>query len=241
MAKGKSLEKYTVSLNGVPVELIRKPVKNLYIRVYPPDGRVVVSVPRMMGRKALSDFLLSKSGWISKQHNKLRVAGQQKPYEFLNGEYHLYEGKKYGLEVHSHKGPAEVYIDGSGIIMLVKNDYDREKRRAVLEGWYRQKLGEKLPPLISSWQKIMNVDLSEFRIRRMKTRWGTCNIKEKRIWLSLELAKYPDSILEYILVHEMVHLLERKHNARFYGLMDKYLPDWKKRKSLLSALQIHSK
>ncbi|MFP4487697.1 MAG: M48 family metallopeptidase [Bacteroidales bacterium] len=232
----KKPEKNIVSLDNVAVELIRKPIKNIYIRVYPPDGRVVVSVPRLMSRKDLSLFLLSKSSWIRKQHNKLRAAGQQKSYEYLNGEYHFYEGTKYALEVYDYRGSARVYLDGTSIIMLVKNDYDREKRRAVLEGWYRQRLKEKLPSLISRWEKIMHVDVSEFRVRRMKSRWGTCNIREKRIWINLELAKYPDTILEYIVVHEMVHLLERRHDARFYALMGKYLPDWKERRSLIKTI-----
>lgn len=227
------MDKNIVLLDSVEVELRKKAIKNIYIRVYPPDGRVVVSVPRRMSRKNLSLFLLSKSSWIRKQHLKLRVAGQQKSYEYLNGEYHFYEGKKYGLEVYDYKGPATVYLDGTGIIMLVKSHYDREKRRAVLEDWYRQRLKEKLPSLISRWGKIMHVDVQEFRIRRMKSRWGTCNIRDKRIWINMELAKYPDSILEYIVVHEMVHLLERKHDARFYALMDKFLPDWKERKTSL--------
>ncbi len=226
-------EKNIVSLDNIAVELIRKPIKNIYIRIYPPDGRVVVSVPRLMSRKSLSLFLLSKSAWIRKQHIKIRAVGQLKSHEYLNGEYHFYEGAQYALEVYDHTGPARVYLDGTAIIMLVKAYYDREKRRAVLEDWYRQRLKEKIPSLISRWEKIMHVGVSEFRVRRMKSRWGTCNIRDRRIWINLELAKYPDSILEYILVHEMVHLLERKHNARFYALMDKYLPDWKERKTCM--------
>ena len=114
--------------------------------------------------------------------------------------------------------------------MMVKEDHERSIREKVLYNWYRDMLKAKLPALVDKWESKIRVKVSELRLRKMKTKWGTCNIRDRRIWLSLELAKYPESILEFILVHEMVHFLERRHNKRFYELMDKYLPDWKERK-----------
>jgi len=221
------------NIDGIQAELRIKPIKNLYIRVYPPDGKVVVSAPAGISKKALSDFLDSKSRWIREQHLRLSKMSAEERHEFVSGEYHLYEGKRYRLEVRDSRGRTSVALDNENIIMYINKDNTKEVREKVLDVWYREGLKQKLPGLLGKWEKIMNLDVAECRIRKMRTKWGTCNIREKRIWISLELAKYPVFILEYIIVHEMVHLLERKHNKRFYALMDRFLPEWKEGKKYL--------
>ncbi|MEA1887310.1 MAG: SprT family zinc-dependent metalloprotease [Bacteroidota bacterium] len=223
-----------ILIGSIPAEVVRKPIKNVYIRVYPPDGRVVVSVPRRMSDKAIENFLKSKQDWVSKQHKRLKNIEQRRPKEFVNGEYHIYGGQKYLLKViEGAKNISILLYDGS-IIMNLDSDYDRETKEKIMDVWYRHAMKCKIPSLKEKWEHRMQLRVSEVRIRKMKTKWGSCNIKDRRIWLSLELAKYPDSILEFILVHEMVHLLERRHNRRFYELMDKFLPGWEERKKMIS-------
>ncbi len=223
-----------IEIGNIPAVLVRKPIKHVYIRIYPPEGRVVISAPERMPARAVSDFISSKFNWIIKHHQRLKKVEQERQKGYKSGEYHLYEGKRYLLEIRYSYKPPVVYQENNRIIMVVKPGHEKAIREKILDNWYRDRIRLKLPSLLEKWEKKMNVGVSELRIRKMKTKWGTCNASERRIWLSLELAKYPDSILEYILVHEMVHLLERKHNKRFNELMDKFLPEWKERKKLIS-------
>lgn len=219
-----------IETGKIRAELRRKPIKHIYIRVYPPDGRVVVSAPTRMPMKSITAFLSSKSRWIAKQHERMKNYRQEKPGSYSSGEFHYYEGKKYELHIMQNQSLTGVYISGNSIIMQTGQVSGREAREKILYEWYRERLRHKLPGLLDKWQPIIGVRVSEIRIRRMKTRWGTCNTAAKRIWLNLELAKHTDKTLEYILVHEMTHLLERKHSKRFYSLLDNFLPDWKERK-----------
>ena len=223
-----------IIIGNVPATILRKPIRNIYIRIYPPDGRVVITAPLRMPSGAVSDFINSKRSWITKQHQRLKKVQQEKPKCYLNGEMHLYEGEKYMLAVRTATTKPQVYLDNNRIVMLTKPEYNKGAREKLLDNWYRERMKLKFPALLDKWEGIMNVKVAELRIRKMKTKWGTCNVIKRRIWLNLELAKYPYSILEYIMVHEMVHLLERKHNLRFYSLMDEYLPDWKERKKMIS-------
>ncbi|MBS0012030.1 MAG: M48 family metallopeptidase [Bacteroidales bacterium] len=224
-----------ISIGTIPAEVVRKPIKNVYIRVYPPDGRVVISAPEIMSDKLIADFINARRNWIGKQHLRLKKIGKKLPKQFVNGEYHLYEGQKYLLKLIEGTKSSSVRLYDGSIIMSLDRPYEREIREKVMDAWYRHALKCKIPGLKEKWEEKMHLSVSEVRIRKMKTKWGTCNVRDRRIWLSLELAKYPDSILEYIFVHEMVHLLERSHNRRFYSLMDRYLPDWKERKKIMGS------
>ena len=224
-----------IVIGDIPAVVKRKPVRHVYIRVYPPDGRVVVTAPLIMPRSTVSDFINSKRNWIVKQHHRLKNVQKEQQKRFVNGEHHWYKGKKYILEIRTANTIPVVYPENGKIILITRPGHNKEVREKLLDNWYRDGMRLKFPALLEKWERIMNVKVSELRIRKMKTKWGTCNVSERRIWLSLQLAKYPDSILEYILVHEMVHLLERKHNKRFYELMDKFLPGWKERKKLISC------
>lgn len=228
------LRSENIVIGDIPVVILRKPIHHVYIRVYPPDGRVVVSAPYRMADKAIRDFLSSKKSWLQKQHKRLMNFEQEPPKQFENGESHMYAGERYLLKLIKGTDKISVRLYDGSIIMALDRTYDRETREKIMDAWYRHALKGKIPGLREKWEEKMQLNVSEVRIRKMKTKWGTCNIKDRRIWLSLELAKYPDSILEFIFVHEMVHLLERKHNKRFYKLMDKFLPDWKERKKMIS-------
>lgn len=224
-----------ITIGNIPVEVVRKTIKNVYIRVYPPDGRVVISAPGRMTDKEIAGFINSKRQWISKQHNRLKNTEQKQQKKYVNGEYHIYEGQKYLLKIIEGTKNISVRLYEDCIIMSLDRDYDRETRERIMDAWYRHALKCKIAGLKEKWEENMQLRVSEVRIRKMKTKWGTCNVRDRRIWINLELAKYPDSILEYIFVHEMVHLLERRHNKRFYSLMDRYLPGWKERKKIMGS------
>jgi predicted metal-dependent hydrolase len=222
-------------IGTIHAELVRKRIKNIYIRVYPPDGKVVISVPARMPARKIDEFIRSKTPWISRQHERLRNTERQRPAEFSDGEYHKYEGRNYLLKIIDGTNKISVRLYDGSILMSLDKSYDRAAREKIMDAWYRKTLKARIPALKEKWEQRMQVHVSEVRIRKMKTKWGTCNVRARRIWLNLELAKYDDSILEYIFVHEMVHLLERKHNRRFYSLMDSYLPDWKERKKIMGS------
>lgn len=224
-----------ILIGTIPAEVVRKKIKNIYIRIYPPDGKVLISVPaRMPGRK-VDEFISTKTPWIKRQHERLRNTERQLPAEFSDGEYHRYGGRNYILKIIEGTKSNSVRLYDGSILMSLDKSYDREAREKIMDSWYRQALKARIPALKEKWEKKMQVHVSEVRIRKMKTKWGTCNVRDRRIWLNLELAKYNDSILEYIFVHEMVHLLERKHNRRFYSLMESYLPDWQERKKIMGS------
>lgn len=227
-----------IKLDDINVEVIQKNIKHLHLRVYPPNGRVKVSAPKSMAVNTIRLFVNSKMDWIKKQQIKLRAQAREAPREYVDRESHYFNGKRYLLEVIEHNAPAKVRMNSQTIELFVRPQTPREKRRSLLNEWYRQQLKHAVPQIIEKYEKMMDVRVCEFGIKLMKTKWGTCNPKAKRIWLNLELAKKPSECLEYIVVHEMVHLLEPSHNARFVSYMDKFMPKWRFYKEELNRLSI---
>jgi len=217
-----------MEVQGIPVEVVRKDIKNLHLGVYPPSGRVRVAVPFRLDDEAVRLAVVSRLGWIRKQQRRFGEQERQSPREMLTGETHLFLGRRFRLDVIEQDGPASVRLRNNTILELrVGPGSHRERRQGVLHGWYRRRLKERIPELIKAWEPVIGVDVADWRIRRMRTRWGSCTVEARRIWLNLELAKKPPVCLEYILVHEMVHLLERRHNDRFRELMDRLMPQWR--------------
>ncbi|QOX79848.1 M48 family metallopeptidase [Trichlorobacter lovleyi] len=216
-----------LEVSDITFEVHRKPIKNLHIGVYPPDGRVRVSAPKRMSYEAIRLAVVGKLGWIRKHQQKFASQERQSPREYVTGETHYYQGKRYRLNVLLTDGRSSVHLRHGTIEMQVAPDGDHSYREALLSGWYRKQMKEQLPELLDKWQQIIGVQIDSFGIKRMKTRWGTCNPTAKRIWLNLELIKKPAHCLEYIIVHELMHLLEKHHNDRFKSLMDQYLPLWR--------------
>jgi predicted metal-dependent hydrolase len=208
-----------LKLNDLNVEVIQKNIKHLHLRVCPPNGRVKVSAPESMAMNVIRVFVISKLNWIKKQQIKLRAQAREAPREYVDRENHYFSGKCYLLKVIEHNAPAKVKLNSQTIELFVRPQTPIEKRRSLLNEWYRQQLKSVVPQIIEKYEKLMDVSVCEFGIKLMKTKWGTCNPKAKRIWLNLELAKKPSECLEYIVVHEMVHLLEQSHNSRFVSYM----------------------
>jgi len=178
--------------------------------------------------EAIRMAVISRLAWIQRQQKGFEKQDRQSEREMITGESHYVQGRRYLLDVIEHDGPAAVRLPNNTTLELrVRPETGRDKREAVLHQWYRQRLREQIPQLISKWEPKIGVTVAEWRIKKMKTRWGSCNIDVRRIWLNLELAKKSASCLEYILVHEIVHFIERLHNDRFRELMDRLMPQWR--------------
>ena len=217
-----------MEVGGIAVEVLRKNIKNLHLGVYPPDGRVRVSAPRHFDDAAVRLAIITRLDWIRRHQAALQRQSRQSQREFVTGESHYFAGRRYRLDVIERDSPPEVRLRNNQTLELrIRPGTERGKREAILHGWYRQQLRAQLPALVAQWEPVVGVAVNEVRIKRMKTRWGSCNIKAKRIWLNLELAKKPAACLDYVLVHELVHLLERRHNRRFRELMDRFMPQWR--------------
>jgi len=220
--------RYHIHIRGISVEVIRKDIKNFYIGVHPPNGRVRVSAPLHLDEDAVRMAIITRLGWIRRQQEAFERQERQSQREFVTGESHYFLGRRYRLDVVEYNGPPKVsLLNNTRIGLRIRPDSDRDAREAVVHRWYRQHLRTEVVPLLEKWQPKLGVSANDVRIKRMKTLWGSCNIEAKRIWLNLELAKKPRTCLVYVLVHEMVHLLERDHNDRFCELMDTFLPQWR--------------
>ena len=225
-----------IEVQGIDVEVVRRDIKNLHIGVYPPSGRVRVAAPLAFDDTAVQMAVISRLGWIRRQQTAFAKQDRHSQREFVTGESHYFRGRRYRLDVVEHDCPPRVWLlNNTKIGVSVRPGSDRDTREAVVHRWYRQYLRSELPPLLEKWEMKLDVFVDEVRIKKMKTRWGSCNIEARRIWLNLELAKKPESCLVYILVHEMVHLLERKHNDRFRTLMDGFLPQWRNYRDTLNC------
>lgn len=219
---------HQITVGNLVIDVVRKDIKNLHLAVYPPNGRVRIATPTRLDDEAVRLFAISKLSWIKRQQKKFENQDRQTKREFVSGESHYFEGNRYLLNVIYHKSASKVVIKNkTHIDLYVRTGSDLEQRERVMMKWYREKLKEKIPVLIEKWQIKIGVQVNSWEVKQMKTKWGTCNAKAKRIWINLELAKKPTHCLEYIIVHELIHLLERHHNERFIALMDKYLPQWR--------------
>ncbi len=217
-----------IDVRGTPIEVVRKDIKNLHVGVYPPNGRVRVAAPLRLDDDAVRLAVISRLGWIRRKQAEFEQQDRQSQREFVTGESHYFEGRRYRIDVTERDGPPAIrLLNNTTMALSVRPGSDRDKREAVLHQWYRCQLRGRLPALLAKWEPKVGVQVAEVRIRKMKTRWGTCNRDARRIWLNLELAKKPASCLEYIVVHEMVHLIERHHNDRFRDLMDRLIPQWR--------------
>lgn len=217
--------------------IVRKPIKNLHLAVLPPAGKVRISAPLSMKDDAIRTLLATRLGWIKRQQEKFRTQERQTPRDYVSGESHYYWGKRYRLVVLYEDKPAGVSIKGKErLVLSVRPNSDRNKREQTMMDWYRRELRQVANGLIEQWQKSVGVPLKEWGIKRMKTRWGTCNQKAGRIWLNLELAKKPEQCLNYIIVHELTHLLEKKHNDRFRKYLDSFMPQWRQYREELNRM-----
>ena len=224
-----------LQLGSIEALVVRKPIKNLHLSVLPPGGRVRITAPEYMKDDAIRTFISTKLTWIKKQQSKFAAQERQTEREYVSGESHYFFSKRYRLEVVYEDDAPRVSVKGnSKIILRVRQKSTREKREKVMMEWYRKELRTVVDRAMSKWQKKIGIQAYSWRIKKMKTRWGTCNQKAGRIWLNLELAKKPIACIEYVVVYELLHLIEKRHNERFVNLLTKYLPKWRSQKEELN-------
>lgn len=225
----------TIKIGDLSLQVNRKNIKNLHISVLPPDGRVRVSAPEHMTTTAVRMAVISRIPWIRQQQVDFEKQERQSSREMVSGECHYLWGRPYRLEIAEQKGRHTVNVGPNNRLLLnINPDTSCNGRHKVLTEFYRCELKSRLEPLVDSWQAHIGVTASHLGIKKMKTKWGSCNTQSQRIWLNLELAKKPPVCLEYILVHELVHLIERRHNEKFKAYMDVFLPNWREARDLLN-------
>ena len=220
---------------GIHVAVTRKNIKNVHLSVYPPNGVVRMSAPLRMSDETLRVFLVAKVGWIRSQQKKLQEAQRETPREYIDRESHYLWGSRLLLKVKEEVLPANLEVKSRQLILRIRPGSTLESRESVVHAWYRDQVRSAAEPVIAKWEKKLNVSANSLFVQKMKTKWGSCNTAKKNIRLNTELGKKPKECLEYIVVHELVHLLEPSHNAKFQELMDTHLPNWRALRSQLNA------
>lgn len=228
-----------ITINNITVDVIYKDIKNIHLAVYPPAGRVRIAVPLKTNEDAIRLFVITRLAWIKRKQSEFKNQERQSPREFKNRESHYFFGKRYLLNIIEEEAPPKIVLRSkTHIDLYVRPNTDAGKKYEIMNEWYRKQIKLIIPDLIIKWEKKIGVQVEEWQVKIMRTKWGACNIEKKRIWINLELAKKPIHCLEYIIVHEMVHLLERHHNQQFMDYMDRFLPNWRQYKSELNQLPV---
>ena len=222
------------------VEIIYKRIKNIYFRIYPSQKNIVVSAPVHLDPETLNQAILSKKDWIIRQVNKQQTVRPSPPEKtYITGEDFLFQGKLYPLKVvEQDRKRSACLLQDNHIHLILKPGSNLFDRQILIDGWCRKEIQKAVPLILEKWEPLIGVKIRQFGVRKMKTRWGSCNIAAARIWLNLSLIHLPPRFLEYVTVHEMVHLLERGHNARFKGFMDRFIPDWRNLKKELGRFSL---
>jgi len=227
-----------IHLGEIAVDVVYKDIKNIHLSVHPPAGKVRISAPLRMDLDTIRVFAITRLGWIKSQQKKLREQERETPREYLDRESHYVWGRRYLLEIVERDGAPTVELKHNKMILQLRPASTQEKKQAVLDAWYREQLKEVVPPLIAKWEHIIGVQTGRLFVQKMKTRWGSCSRGPKNIRLNSELAKKPLPCLEYIVAHELTHLLERHHNERFTALMDAHMPQWRHYREMLNSLPL---
>jgi predicted metal-dependent hydrolase len=227
-----------VHLGEIAVDVVKKDIRNIHLSVYPPAGKVRISAPLRMDLDTIRVFAISKLGWIKQQQRKIQGQERETPREYLDRESHYVWGKRYLLEVIEKELVPEVLLRHNKMMLRIRPGASDEKKQGVIDEWYRAQVKTALPPLIAKWQPLIGVNVEGFLVRKLKTKWGSCSTGRKTIRLNTELAKKPPECLEYIVVHEMVHLLEPTHNHHFVALMDRFMPKWQFHRDTLNRLPV---
>lgn len=227
-----------LELGETSVEVVLKDIKNVHLSVHPPSGRVRIAAPERMDLDAVRLFAISKLDWIKNQQRKLAEQDREAPREYLERESHYVWGKRYLLSVGEVDAAPQVSLGHQRLHLQVRPGSTQAKREAVIDAWYRDQLRQRSLRLIDRWEPKIGVSVEKLFVQRMKTRWGSCNARAMTVRLNTDLAKKPSKCLEYIVVHEMLHIIEPSHNANFQSLMRRHLPDWAHRRQMLNELPV---
>lgn len=227
-----------VKIGDLSIEVVKKDIKNILLSVKPPLGTVSISAPLHMSQNAIRAFAIGKLKWIKKQQEKLISQGRETPREYIERESHYIWGRRCLLKIIEQDAPPHVELRHNRLFLYVRSNTKEEQRAEIIERWYRDQLRKAVISMIAHWQSKLSVEMKQLYVQRMKTRWGSCNPAKGTIRLNTDLAKKPPECLEYILVHELVHMIEPTHSAKFISLMDKHLPNWSYRRDQLNALPV---
>jgi predicted metal-dependent hydrolase len=227
-----------LQLADIEVDVRFKDVRNLHLSVHPPTGRVTISAPIGSNPDVIRAFAAMKMGWIRRHQSRMREQAREPTREYVDRESHYLWGKRYLLEIHETDGAPSVEVQHRRIVLTMRPGSAASERESVVEKWYREQIRGEVPSLIARWEPMIGVRIARFFVQRMKTKWGSCNHHAGTIRLNTELAKKPHECLEYVVVHEMAHLVEPTHNSLFLGLLDRLMPDWTARRQLLNELQL---
>lgn len=227
-----------IDLGGIPVDVVFKDVKHVHLSVYPPTGRVRITAPSRMSLETIRVFAISKLGWIRQEQKKLREQERETPREYVERESHYVWGSRYLLKIVEMDECPAVTLTPTHLVLKVRPGTGVARRQKVIDEWYRKNLKEAVQPLIYKWEPVIGVKVNRFYVQRMKTKWGSCNHLAGTIRLNTELAKKPKECLEYLVVHEMVHILEPSHNARFVSLMNAHMSNWQAYRDLVNQLPV---
>jgi predicted metal-dependent hydrolase len=214
-------------VGGIDITAEKKNIKNMYIRVIPPGGRVKITAPMSATEDAIKMFAVSHIAWIKKQRQKFADQPRQTERKYVTGESHYLWGRRYRLDVVYSNIRNDVSVVGQRIVLQVRRDSTSQQRANVMDNWYREILKNAISPVFEKCERLVGVKAKKWQVKNMRTKWGTCNILQKRIWLNLQLAKKTPECLEYVIIHELVHLLEKSHNDIFKAYMDQFYPNWR--------------
>ena len=229
-----------IDLSGISVDVVRKDIKNVHLGVYPPSGKVRIAAPTWMELDTIRLFAINKLAWIRQQQKKVRAQERETPREYLERESHYVWGKRYLLQIVERDARPLVSLTHRHLRLQVRPGADTDKREQLLADWYREHVKLAVPALLAKWQPLIGVHAERFHVQRMKTKWGSCNAVARTLRLNTELAKKPPECLEYIVVHELVHLREPTHNDRFVALMNKFMPHWRDCRDMLNRLPVRN-
>lgn len=232
--------KNQLQIGDISVEVIRKDIKNVHLSVHPPKGRVTIAAPTHMKLDTIRVFAIAKVKWIREQQKKLLKQDRETPREFLSRESHYVWGERYLMKVIEVDAPPSIELIGKRIVFQIRPDWDNTKKQELLDGWYRGLIKDAVPLLLARWEKKIGVKSNRIFVQRMKTQWGSCNPAAGNIRLNTDLAKKPPECLEYILAHELLHLIEPRHNDRFIKLMEQVMPKWQSHRKLLNSLPVRN-
>ncbi len=227
-----------ILISNISIDVVKKDIKNIHLAVYPPTGRVRIATPLHTTDDSIRLFAISKLGWIKRQQRNFEKQKRLPSKEFINRESHFFLGKRYLLNVVESSDKPKVIVRHSRLDLHVRPETSIDVKNQLLSDWYRNQLKNQISPLVTKWEKILKVKVQHWGVRKMKTKWGSCTIETQRILLNLELIKKPIACIEYIIAHELVHLLERHHNERFLSILSKHLPNWKNLKEELNRLPL---
>lgn len=227
-----------IKIGEIAITLERKKIKNMYLKVRPPKGEVLICAPETMNIEMIRAFAIKKLSWIKKQQKTIQSQVREIPRDYTEKESHYLWGERYLLKIIESHQPPRIKLDYKTILLQIPPNTDLQKKEAIISQWYRQQLKQAIPPLIEKWQPLMGVRVNKFFVQQMKTKWGSCNVTQGNIRLNTELAKKPKLCLEYVVVHEMTHLLEANHSKKFIALMDYFMPQWREYQQILNNLPI---